>query len=156
MKKFLLSLLLLSPAALLGAQTEKQWMMVPDGNMAQPIPVSGISFLITADDEANFTAVCHDGTVRTDIATASFCQMDPTAITTPLTDGNATKILCAANRLTLTGCPTGALISIYTTGGQQVLKAEASQATTTISIAQLPTGTYLIKVADTTLKFIKK
>lgn len=156
MKKLFLSLLFFSPS-LLWAQSNKAWVIVPNDDASKVIAIENISFLVTTDNAATFSIVCNNGTIASDISTASFKQTDVSAIQTKMRQNTIpTLSQPCASQLTLTGCPSATPIYIYTVGGRLTYQTITSSLATTIDIASWPLGTYILKMGQTTVKFIKK
>lgn len=61
-----------------------------------------------------------------------------------------------STQLQLSGCGDADRAVVYATNGQQVAQAGVANGSTTVQVAQLPAGTYVVKVGKKSLKFIKK
>lgn len=156
MKKRLLSLLLLAPASL-WAQQNKTWVMVDADNSATCIPIDRISYLITADMSADFSAVCLDGTAYCGIRTAAFKQIDPAAIAA-MNRSDEVPVLTQPvhEQLVLTGCAEGTPVTLFTLDGKTAARTTAQADDTVIPVSPLPAGVYILKAGKTSIKFTKK
>lgn len=156
MKKLFIPLLFLCPS-LIWAQSNKTWVIVPDDDISKMIAVENISFLISADNAATFSVVCNNGVIASNITSASFKETEASAIKGLTQEKQKPGItLHCTDRLALTGCLQGSAIHIYAANGRLAYKTVAAEGTTTINIASLAPGTYIVKVGNTAAKFIKK
>jgi len=61
-----------------------------------------------------------------------------------------------SSELQLSGCGTATRAEVYAAGGQQVAAAAVANGLTTIGVAHLPKGVYIVRVGNKALKFLKK
>lgn len=152
MRKQILSLLFLLPAA---AMAQQQWTIIDQGGAA--FALDSVTCLLASDTEEAFTIVLKNGTLQTGVTEATFKKQDLTAISSPAANSQRpTMAIVAHSSLTLSGCTEGTAIRLYTTGGKLLRSTTAESSTTTIDVASLTGGVYIIKVGDTAIKFTKK
>ena len=79
-------------------------------------------------------------------------------ISAPLADNyeNLTLETPVSSQLQLSGCGDADRAVVYAVNGQQVAQAGVANGSTTVQVAHLPAGTYVVKVGKKSLKFIKK
>lgn len=79
-------------------------------------------------------------------------------IETPLADRqeNLTLMTPVSSQLQVSGCGDATQAWVYAPNGQMVGQAPVSNGVCTVSVAHLPAGTYIFKVGQKSLKFIKK
>ncbi len=155
MKRLLLSLAADAtlPAA---AHDNLKWAMTePKGG--ETVLMERVGFLLASDNDDTFSIVCTDGHIIGGASEVSFIQVDPTGISSPKGDATAPAVYGTAGReLHITGCAPGTEIAVFDGGGRRVAATKAGEATTTISIAALPQGVYILKAGKTSVKFMKK
>lgn len=149
-KTILLTLLLFCT---IGVQAADQtWHLVTDKGVA--IELSNVSYLLAASEES-FDIVCTDGTTVSGVTSVKLEERESTGIESAKTtesvfskkvDGEIiisnAKANTMAQVLSLSGIT---LISQTLTSGQNVINA-----------SMLLSGTYILKVGETSIKFIKK
>lgn len=143
----------------LGSQAQEhalQWAM-KEPKSGKTVLMSNVSFLLASDWQSTFSIVCKDGTVVADAETVDFVKTEPTGInSTPAAANEPQPALCAAGRLTLTGCKGGERICIYDAAGREAASANANAGQTDIDISRLAAGVYVLRAGETAVKFIKK
>lgn len=79
-------------------------------------------------------------------------------ISAPLVDNyeKLTLETAVSTQLQLSGCGDADRAVVYATNGQQVAQAGVANGQTTVQVAHLPAGTYVVQVGMKSLKFIKK
>lgn len=156
MKRLLIMLTLMCTVAVIHAQKSLMWAIVSPQSGETKL-LGNVSFLLAMDNKDAFTVVCKDGTVMTDVQTVNVVQTDPTGIETVHAAGGAPTLKgSVADRLTLTGCKSGTRVNVFTTCGKRVKTMTAGDGGATINVAGLPSGIYLLRAGDTSIKFLKK
>lgn len=152
MRKQILALLFLFPAA---AMAQQQWTIIDQrGNT---FALDSVTCLLASDTEEAFTIVLKNGSLQTGVTEASFKKQDLTAISSPTArKAQLPMAIVARTSLTLSGCAEGTAIRLYTTDGKLLRSTTAEASATTIDVASLTGGVYIIKVGDTAIKFTKK
>lgn len=149
-KTILLNLLLFCTIGVQAA--EKTWHLVTDKGAA--VELSKVSYLLAASEES-FDIVCTDWTTISGVTSIALEERESTGIESARTaepffskkvDGEIIISNAKANTLAQVLSPSGvALVSQTLTSGQNV-----------INVSRLLSGTYILKVGETSIKFIKK
>ena len=132
---------------------DAQWCIVTDGG--GQIELSKVGFLLTSDYDDSFSIVCNDGNVYSGISSVSFEQVEVSGISYPKASSEI-EIDMDARQLTITGCKEGTTAILYTSDGRQLLRKSISGSDNTVPVGNLPSGVYILKAGDTSVKFIKR
>lgn len=137
------------------AMADEQWTIIDQGGTA--IALDSVAFLLASDTEEAFTIVQNNGKLQTGVTEATFKKQDLTGIAGTKADGaQPTLAIEAKSRLTLTGCKEGTAVQLFDTDGRLLRSAQASDGKTTVDVASLKSGVYVIKVGNAAIKFFKK
>ncbi len=80
-----------------------------------------------------------------------------TAIGKPLVQPGEVRVVQTADEMAFDGLSEGTAVALYTADGRMLGSQKAQRGlTTTVSLKTYPSGTYIIKVNDTTYKFLKR
>ena len=152
--KTILLIMLLSVNSVVFADNE--WVMVfqnVDGETKE-IPMSEVGSLVAIDDAYDFSILSVSGNILAEgVLKVSFEQKGSTAIGMVKSDNNIIGRV-VSDKLTLIGVSGD--IDVYDAAGIRQIKTTATGGETTIGIAQLPNGIYVVKTGKQTFKFIKK
>lgn len=152
MKKLLLPLLLLLPAA---AMAEQQWTIVDQRGNA--FALDSVTCLLASDTEDAFTIVLSNGSLQPGVTAATFVKQDLSGIEAAQAPTlSPTLTIEARSQLVLTGCAEGTPLRLHAADGKLLRTATASGSTTTVDVASLPAGVYIMKVGRASIKFSKK
>lgn len=156
MKQFLV-LLLLTCALSVQAQTTR-WCVVDTDHPDEPVALmSNVAYLLVSDWNDQFAIVCKDGTLCPGLQSISFRQLDVTAVGQPkVQDSPAVLADAASHMLTLSGLKAGTPVQVYNAAGHLLRTLKAAEGKTEITLEALPSGVYLLKAGETTIKFLKK
>ena len=118
------------------------------------IPMADVGSLVAVDDAYDFTVLSKIGSVLVEgVIKVTFEQRNPTGIR-PMVKENNSIGQVVKDKLTLIGV-TGEIF-VFDVKGVQQLKVEATGGETTVNIAHLPAGVYVVKTGKQNFKFIKK
>ena len=121
------------------------------------IPMSTVGSLVAVDDAYDFTVLDADGyVVRENVMKVVFKtagELDPTAIRNISVSRDMLGGV-VSDRLTLIGV--SGKVSVFDASGKEQLSTVARGGETVVSIAQLPSGVYMVKCGKQTFKFMKK
>ena len=149
----LLSILILTLACATFAQTtEKAWCLVTDKDVA--IEVSKVSYLLAASTET-FDIVCTDGTTIGGVSSVLLEEREITGIKT-LKAGEAVFSQLVGDQLIISQAKAGTTAQIVSLTGSVYLSQTLTDGQNVINVLKLQPGTYVLKVGDTSIKFIKK
>jgi hypothetical protein len=97
----------------------------------------------------------NDGTIDTtdDLASVYIDMQTVTGITS-LKAYQSNKI--TDNCVLLNDIPSGGLVTVYNIAGQKIIQTTTSGNTYSLSLQPLPSGTYIIKTGNNTIKFQKR
>lgn len=156
MKKLLQLFVVLLCCVSAQAQDVKEWALV-EPQSGRTVLMTGVGFLLASDADDTFAVVCKDGSMISGAKEVSFMQVDPSAIVSPRRDGAETRPFGLVDgRLTLTGCPAGTKITVFDGGGRAVRTVIGDGRVTTVDVAGLATGVYVLMAGDVTVKFMKR
>lgn len=138
------------------AQDLKEWALV-EPQSGRTVLMTDVGFLLASDADDTFAVVCKDGSIIDGARSVGFMQVDPSAIASPRLDGAETRPFGLADgRLTLTGCPAGTKITVFDGAGRAVRTVISDGRMTTVDVAGLTTGVYVLMAGDVTVKFMKR
>lgn len=138
------------------AQDLKEWALV-EPQSGRTVLMTDVGFLLASDADDTFAVVCKDGSIIDGARSVGFMQVDPSAIASPRLDGAETRPFGLADgRLTLTGCPAGTKITVFDGAGRAVRTVISDGRMTTVDVAGLATGVYVLMAGDVTVKFMKR
>lgn len=144
------ALLWISPAQ--GA--DYQWYM--DTDNGESIAMSEVEYLLRSDGAADFSVVVRNGNPVVGVHRVTFSKKQATGIES----GSAGQVRIYPNpvqdNLCLSGLSEGSRVEIVALDGRVVKSVVATGADVSISVADLSQGSYLLKTAGSTLKFIKR
>ena len=154
MKKTLLFIVLLMTSVVGKAQSSLEWAMVVDGTQ-QKVLMSDVAYLLASDKASTFHIVCANGTIISEVASVSFEEVNPTGVSLP-EQKTAPQVVLDGDAVTLSGLAAGTSVGIYTVEGQELSQRTVTGGETTMNIAGLPAGVYLLRTGKTTVKFMKR
>ena len=137
------AILLFAPA--LRAQGVVSWHLLTDDGKA--VPVRNVVCLMMVDESKTINVLMADDNVLTGIKSVTFAEREEDD--EPLAVSSTVEATATLNFSML---PKGAKVQIYTADGKLVKQAEAPR----VDIGELPAGTYLIKINNTTVKMLKR
>lgn len=137
------AILLFAPA--LRAQGVVSWHLLTDDGKA--VPVRNVVCLMLVDESKTINVLMADDNVLTGIKSVTFAEREEDD--EPLAVSSTVEATATLNFSML---PKGAKVQIYTADGKLVKQAEAPR----VDIGELPAGTYLIKINNTTVKMLKR
>lgn len=152
-KLLLLLVMCLNHPALMASSS---WMMVFQNSQGetQEIAMSDVGSLVAVDDAYDFTILSTTGGVLAEgVLKVSFSQNADEAIRPVASLGNMLA-RAATDKLTLFGVSGEVLL--YDAVGVLQKRVTAVGGETVVSLANLPTGAYVVKVGKQTFKFMKK
>jgi hypothetical protein len=160
MKHFTFGSLLLVCLWLTGAQvakaTDEQWLMVTDNGTK--LEMENVASLVLTDDAETFDILdFNGGVVAAKVKKVTFEPLsDNINAITPRSALAKTELLSHAvsRQLTIVGSQGEAVV--YSAAGVAVASGMAVDGETTIDVARLPQGTYLVRSGKQAFKFIKK
>lgn len=120
----------------------------------QQIPMANVGSLVAVDDAYDFTILSTSGDVLAEnVLKVSFRANSSTRIK-PIKSAGNTIARIVSDKLTLIGV--NGEIAIFNTAGSLQTQIKATGEETVISIANLPSGVYVVKAGTQTFKFVKK
>jgi hypothetical protein len=137
------------------SQTIKKWYLVTDAGAR--FSVKSVGTLVASDDQPTFSVLSVSGTVLADEVTeVTFDQREelvPTSVPQVLVDNNQLS-RPIENELTLMGFR--GTVTVYTSGGQQVLRQSNTSGDLTLDVSSLSPGLYVVRAGTMCFKFLKK
>lgn len=154
MKRILILFFAIATVAVAFAQEQtKEWSM--QTNTGVSIKMTEVDYLLAADDANLFSVVMKNGNRVDGVSRVTFS--DASAVTDIVADNGLSLFPNPVrNTLTLTGATIGSEVYILSLDGAVVKSVVVTENSTTIDVATLPQGMYLLKSAYSTVKFVKK
>ena len=140
------------------AQSQGRWYIVDASKPDIPVAaMADIAFLMTNDWDNGIAVICKDGTMSGKLSTITFRQLEATDVKSAKTKSEvATYSGLIQQKIILSNCTAGTAILVYSLNGTKLLTQTANEGKTEIWVGDLPTGVYLLKAGDITIKFTKK
>ncbi len=155
MKK-LLTILLLAVTSLSVRAAELKWYIQNDSTHERML-VSEVAYSFVSDYSATFCVVGTDGAILTDVSSASFVQLDPsTGIGKTATKDADIKPVQVGGTLTVSGIKQQGEVAVYSLNGVKVASAKAIGGSVDVNVQCLPTGVYILRVGNTSVKIMKQ
>ena len=146
----LLFVLLFSTIAVQAA--EKTWHLVTDKGDA--IELSNVSYLLAVSTES-FDIVCKDGTTINGVSGISLEERESTGIK-PINTGEAMFSQVVGDQIYISYAKAGTTAEVLSLSGIIHVSQSLTDGQNVINVSKLRSGTYILKIGDTSIKFIKK
>lgn len=148
---FLLTTMLLYTVGLRAA--EMTWHLVTDTDAA--IELTKVSYLLASTQET-FDIVCTDGTIVSSVKSIKLEKRESSGIQKAKTNGEGIFSQIVDGTLTISNAKAGTIAQVISVSGITCVAQTLTDGQNIINVSQLYQGTYILKVGDTTIKFIKK
>ena len=132
--------------------TEKTWFLVTDKGDA--VKLSMVSYLMAASTET-FDIVCTDGTTVSGVSSISLEEREETGIKTQKM-GMAMFSQIVDDQITISHAKAGTTVQVLSLSGVTLCSQNLKEGANIINVSTLQSGTYILKVGDTKIKFIKR
>ena len=152
MKRKLLTILMIMLCTLIAQAQEKVWHLVTDKGEA--VELSKVSYLLAASTET-FDIVCTDGTTISGVSSISLEEREGSAIKTVKT-GESMFSQIVNEQIIISNAKAGTTMLILSLSGIVYVSQTLTDGQNIINVSTLQSGTYILKVGDTSIKFIKK
>ena len=119
-------------------------------------PMQNVAMLANVDSQGKFEVVLHAGNNLTGVEYVTFRVGEGNAIRSTRTDRVLTLLTPVHFELKLSGCDGAAQAVVYDLNGREQARATVVNGATTISVAHIPAGVYIVKVGNKSLKFTKE
>ena len=149
-KSFALIAMLLYILAVQAA--EKTWHLVTDKGDA--IELSNVSYLLAASTES-LDIVCKDGTTINGVSGISLEERESTGIK-PINTGEAMFSQVVGDQIYISYAKAGTTAEVLSLSGIIHVSQSLTDGQNVINVSKLRSGTYILKIGDTSIKFIKK
>lgn len=138
------------------AQSTMEWALV-EPESGETVLMSRVGFLLAADNDNVFSVVCNDGRVMGGVRAVSFEQVDISGIKAVEAVGEVQLPGGSVDgQLRLTGCREGVQVAVYDGGGRQVRSLVSDGRGTVVDVTGLPSGVYVLRAGDVSVKFMKR
>lgn len=152
---FLISIAMMGVLHLSAQESTDKWYMVADNKTY--VLLTDVEYLLSVNEEPEFTIVKKDGGLIESVKEITFSNTAPTGIASANTEDKVSTVLNSVeSSLTISGLNTSTVAKIFSTNGILLISKELSPNKSSIDISSLQSGTYLLTVNKTTIKFIKK
>lgn len=131
-----------------------QWYMNTDTGVS--IAMDEVDYLLRSDNSTDFSVVVKNGDPVVGVQRVTFDKKQSTGVET----GKEVHVRVYPNpvqeNLHMSGLSEGSRVEIVALDGRVIKRVDATGCELSIPISDLSAGSYLLKTADTTLKFIKR
>ena len=131
---------------------EKTWHLVTDKGDA--IELSNVSYLLAASTES-FDIVCKDGTTVNGVSGISLEERESTGVKS-INTGEAMFSQVVGDQIYISYAKAGTTAEVLSLSGIVYVSQTLTDGQNIISVTQLRSGTYILKVGDPSIKFIKR
>ncbi len=158
MKKKLLfgcALLALSASSVMAQSEEPVWHMTTDSQ--QYIPLAEVEYLMFVDNSELFSIVKSNGDIITEVRYVGFDNI-PLAVEEIGNDCIDIAIFPnpVVSEIRLQGLKSNSKAQVFSLDGATLMETIVTPQQASINVSSLATGIYMLKVNETTVKFIKK
>lgn len=136
------------------AQEPMEWYMVPDHGTK--VPMKEVGYLVAADDNETFSIVTSAGNTIGDVTSVTFEKGASSGVAQIAAPAELSLIADPVSATLAISGAAGRKAGIYAISGRKMLDVNLFENNEKISVANLESGVYLLKVGDTSIKFIKK
>jgi len=131
---------------------EKTWHIVTDDDKA--IELSAVSYLLAASTET-FDIVCKDGSTISNVKGISVELRESTGIKS-VNNGDAMFSQVVGDQIYISHAKAGTTAEVLSLSGIIHVSQTLADGQNIINVSKLRSGTYILKVGETSIKFIKK
>ena len=131
---------------------EKTWHIVTDDDKA--IELSAVSYLLAASTET-FDIVCKDGSTISNVKGISVELRESTGIKS-VNNGDAMFSQVVGDQIYISHAKVGTTAEVLSLSGIIHVSQTLADGQNVINVSKLRSGTYILKVGETSIKFIKK
>ena len=131
---------------------EKTWHLITDKGDA--IELSNVSYLLAASTES-FDIVCKDGTTINGVSGILLEEREPTGVN-PINNGDAMFSQVVGDQIYISHAKAGTTAEVLSLSGIIHVSQTLTDGQNIINVSKLRSGTYILKVGETSIKFIKK
>lgn len=136
------------------AQAAEQWYMNTDTGVS--VAMDEVDYLLRSDDSTHFSVIVKNGNPVVDVQRVTFSKKQATEVNEVATVQVRIYPNPVQECLHMSGLSEGCRVEIVALDGRVVKSVVATGSDVSISVSDLAQGSYLLKTADTTLKFIKR
>ncbi len=130
------------------------WYM--DTNTGESIAVDEVDYLLRSDGADDFSVVVKNSNPIVGVSQVTFSKKQSTAVGTERVEAVRFYPNPVQETLYMSGLPEGGLVEIMALDGRVMKRVVVTGPDLTVSVVDLPQGSYLLKTANTVLKFIKR
>lgn len=131
-----------------------RWYMNTDTGVS--VAMDEVDYLLRSDGSAEFSIVVKQGNPVVGVHRVTFDKKQATGIETEAVEQVRLYPNPVQEMLRMSGLSAGSVVEIVALDGRVVKRVEASGSDLSIPVADLSSGSYLLRTANTTLKFIKR
>ena len=131
---------------------EKTWHLITDKGDA--IELSNVSYLLAASTES-FDIVCKDGTTVNGVSGISLEERESTGVKS-INTGEAMFSQVVGDQIYISYAKAGTTAEVLSLSGITHVSQSLTDGQNVINVSKLRSGTYILKIGDTSIKFIKK
>lgn len=138
------------------ATSTEIWMMKT--NTGVKISMKEVKYLLTADNKKDFSIIDTQGNCVNGVSSISFIKTESTDIISANQEEKNINLYPnpVSSTLTISGIKSGQRIYVLSASGAELINLNSEEGTTTINVSSLVQGVYLLRIGNTTTKFIKK
>lgn len=136
------------------AQAAEQWYMNTDTGVS--VAMDEVDYLLRSDDSTHFSVIIKNGNPVVDVQRVTFSKKQATEVDDVVAEQVRIYPNPVQESLHMSGLSEGCRVEIVALDGRVVKSVVATGSKVSILVNDLPQGSYLLKTAGTTLKFIKR
>ena len=153
MRNVLLTIGLALVATMLQAADFKWAMITQKG---QTLFMNNVGYILNSDGSSSFTIVMNDNSTIDDVTKVTFAKVDPSGVKTIEYDSDGVYAKEVEGSLIITGCHAGNQAEVYSANGQVMRSQALCGDSCDIDVSTLPKGVYVLRIGNTSVKFLKK
>ena len=153
MRNVLLTIGLALVATMLQAADFKWAMITPKG---QTLFMNNVGYILNSDGSSSFTIVMNDNSTIDDVTKVTFAKVDPSGVKAIEYDSDGVYAKEVEGSLIITGCHAGNKAEVYSANGQVMRSQALCGESCNIDVSTLPKGVYVLRIGNTSVKFLKK
>lgn len=131
-----------------------QWYMNTDTGVS--VAMDEVDYLLRSDGSTEFSVVVKHGEPVVGVHRVTFDKKQATGVEPGIAEPVRLYPNPVQETLCMSGLSTGCVVEIVALDGRVLKRVEASGGNLSIPVADLSPGSYLLRTANSTLKFIKR
>lgn len=149
---------LISTQCVLGINAQgvdRSWHIVTNNNIS--VSIADVEYIMSVDNSEILTIMKKNGNLITDVKVIRFIKDETNGIDGVSSENNDVKVVVSVDsKIKLSGLTGNVNVNVYSANGMKVMSVNADESDCEIDVSNLVSGVYMLKVNNTTIKFLKK